>query len=312
MHISRRTMLKLLIGSALVSQTPHQLLAAPGTPSSALGILRRKIERAVGNLEIGVDLRQVDPNTGESFFHIQVNEARLYPVASCFKTWLALYYFWNTPRAEWRFDEESDVYSVVVYSNNARTGSLIYRTGERINVFGNAIEKFNDFLLFQVGLQNGLYRWSWEENPVEELKDVRFYPSLADRYTSVHGIRYEMDNLFTVTDLADGYAYLLNNQFDHTYGEPIRTTLNLCSIEIPAYPSPIERSFGRSYTGKDGVLPAEPDGLGRVLNDAGIIQIGQSTYILSFLCAGEGEYTGLEVLRQIAVALEEYEENLWD
>ena len=312
MRISRRTMLKLMVGSTLAASTPQMLRAAPGTPSSALGILRGRIERAVGNLEIGVDLRQVDPDTGERFFQIQVNAERLYPVASCFKTWLALYYFWQTPHADWQFGEGSDVYSVVVYSNNARTGSLIYQVGERINVFGNAVEKFNDFLLFQVGMQNGLYRWSWEGNPIEEFRDIRFYPSLSERHTDIHGIRYELDNLCTVTDLADGYAFMLANQFDNTHGEAIRTTLNLCSIEVPAYPSPIERSFAREYTGKDGVLPAEPEGLGRVLNDAGIIRVGRGTYILAFLCAGEGEYTGLEVMRQIATALEEFEEREWD
>ena len=306
MPLSRRTLLK-MAASGLVASAASLINAAPGTPYAEQARLIRRIRDVIGDRAIGLDLRQVDPVTAESYFDIKINADQLYPVASCFKTWLALYYFWHTPRNEWRFDADSDVYSVVVFSNNLRTGSMLYRVGERITVFGNAIEKFNDFLLFTVGMQNGLFRWSWEGNPIEEFRDVRFFPSLQDRYTEVRGIRYELDNLFTASDLADGYAYLLANQADFEHGEAIRNTLNLCSVDAPEYPSPIERAFQRDYIGKDGVLPDEDTGLGRVINDAGILHIGRSTYILSFLSAGEGEFTSIDILTQIAAAIEDYE-----
>jgi hypothetical protein len=306
MQISRRTMLKLMAGG-LAAGAVNLVGAAPGTPQPELARLINGVRSAVGNREIGLDLRQVDPDSGEAYFRLEINADKLYPVASCFKTWLALYYLWHTPRNEWRFDADSDIYSVVVYSNNLRTGSIIYRVGERIEVFGNPMEKFNDFLLFTVGMENGLFRWSWEGNPIEEFRDVRFFPSLQDRYSEVRGIRYELDNLFTAKDLADGYAFLLASQHDPEHGEAVRTTLNLCDIEVPEFPSPIERAFGRHYTGKDGVLPTEDTGMGRVLNDAGILHIGRNTYILSFLSAGEGEYVSVEILKQIAVYLQDYE-----
>lgn len=311
MSISRRTLLKMMAGGALTATAPAIVRAAQGTPARPLARLDRRIRAAVTDREIGVALRQVDPATGQSHFEIAINADRLYPVASCFKTWLALYYFWQTPRAEWRFDTESDVYDIVVYSNNLLTGSILYRVGERIDVFGNAIEKFNDFLIFDVGMENGLYRWNWEDNAVEELIDPRFHPSLDDRYTEVRGVHYEMDNLFTANDLAGGYSFLLTNQGDPVNGEAIRHTLNLCAIGVPEYPSPIERSFEQPYTGKDGILPADETGLGRVVNDAGILRIGRSTYILSYLCAGEGEYASIEVLKEIAAALRAFEEEIW-
>jgi len=308
MSLSRRTLLKWLAGAAISSSTSIAW-AAPGRPSPRLNNLRNALTEAIGDLAIGLDLRQINPETGDEYLRIQINADQLYPVASCFKTWLALYYLWYTPEADWRYGEGAPVHSTIVYSNNTRTGELIDQVGARINRYGNALEKFNDFLLFDMGLRHGLYRWGWEGTPVEDLVDRRFTPSLINRHITIGDERYLMDNLSTAADLADGYAFLLHPP-DAVYQQAANITLGLCSISAPEFPAPIERAFERDYTGKDGVLPADRSVIGRVINDAGVITVGQSTYIIGYLCAGEGEWVGMNVLREIARILEDYEAGL--
>lgn len=310
MSISRRTFLTALAGASVALSTGGLTLAAPGRPSARLTTLSAAIADVIGPLAIGLDIRQINPQTGTEYFRIQVNADQLYPVASCFKTWLALYYLWYTPVETRTYTEGSPVHSTVVYSNNTRTGELIAQVGQQINRYGNALEKFNDFLLFNIGLKNGLYRWGWEGTPVQDLTDNRFLPSLRDRYINIRDDRYLMDNLFTASDLADGYAFLLHPT-DEQYDEAAALTLDLCAIPAPDFPAPIERSFDRAYIGKDGVLPADGSTIGRVINDAGIITIGESTYLIGYLCAGEGEWVGINILREIAALLEDFEASAW-
>lgn len=307
MAVSRRTFLKLLGGAALAGGGSSLAWAAPGRPSPRITDLRNTLTDLIGDLAIGLDLRQIDPDSGDEYLRVQINADQLYPVASCFKTWLALYYLWYTPEDQQTYAEGSPVYSTVVFSNNTRTGTLIEQVGARINRYGNALEKFNDFLLFDVGLRNGLYRWSWEGNPVQDLVDTRFTPSLINRHITLNDERFLMDNLTTAADLADGYAFLLNPP-DATYQQAAARTLELCAIPAAAFPSPIERAFEDAYIGKDGVLPADRSIIGRVINDAGIITVGDSTYILSFLCAGEGEWVGINILREVAAILRDFED----
>lgn len=306
MRLSRRTLLKVLLCCGAVALPSYRISAAPGAPAPAISALAADIADIIGRREVGFDLRQVDPTSGDSYFRVQVNADELYPVASCFKTWVALYYFWNTPQTNWLFEPGSPVHSVVVFSNNTLTGTLLAEVGTQINVYGNAIEKFNDFLIFTVGMQNGLYRWNWGGNPLEGLIDRRFAPTQDARYVDVSGTRYVMDNLFTAADLSNGYAFLLRERAN---AAAVDATLSLCGIPATDYVAPIERAFGRSYTGKDGVLPADLSAVGRVINDAGIIEVGSGTYILSMLCAGEGEFECIMILRQIAERIAEYEAN---
>lgn len=279
------------------------------------------INRAIGNRAIAVDLRRIDSDGGEQF-RVQVNAEALYPVASCFKAFSVLYYCWYMPYLLWSSPgEDSLLYRVAVLSSNLGTTTLLYDVAQRapeIVPGRNAIEKFNDFLIYTLGLPNGIYRWSFgvddgaDDNPLSTPPPVdtdrRFEPSL-ERYTEVRGERYLMDNLFTAADLADGYAALLIvDPFPDVERAPtaIGVTLDLLSIPYERFESPFERAFERGYTGKDGVLPATESAVGRVVNDAGIVEFGEGRYVIAFLCV-EGEFAALEVLREIRAAIEDYE-----
>jgi hypothetical protein len=314
MLISRRLLLKMLGAGAAVVSLPGMLRAAPRRPASSvsaaeLTALENDFWNAIGTLEIGLDLRRVDPASGEELFRLQINADKLYPVASCFKIFLVLYYFWHTPRAAWDYGPGSPAYRTAVFSDNTMTAVLLDEVTKYITFYGNAIEKFNDFLIFTVEMEQGLYSWNWENSRTALQTDNRFEAS-PQRYVEVHSLRYSMDNLTTAADLANGYARLLQPETftDYEYAtEAIEKTLELFSIPAPNYQSPFERVFPQGYTGKDGVLPARDSAIGRVINDAGIIEMDNGTYILTFLCAGEGEYVGLQVLRQLADSLRRFD-----
>jgi hypothetical protein len=308
--LSRRKFLTLLGNGAAWSAASRLARAAPGLDPRAAQ-LRADLLAVLEGREIGFDLRRIDPD-GFEYFRVQHNADELYPVASCFKAFLGLYYFWNTPRAEWRTELGSTLHSVVVYSNNTLTGTLLEDISARLDIYGNAIEKFNDFLLYRLGLRNGLFAWNWEGTITENLIDNRFAPS-DERYVEIRGLRYAMDNLITAREMADGYAFLIRPftliGMDSAPQAAAAAAAALDLLAIPAgeYQSPIERVFADGYTGKDGVLPADQSAVGRVINDAGIVPVGDGLYIVSYLCAGEGEFLGLELLRQIAALLEAYE-----
>ncbi len=305
MKLSRRSWLKL----AGLSAVNLPLSIAPTTPPIAQTRLAENIRGVLDGLEIGLDLRRIDPITGWSYFSILNNAEKLYPVASCFKMPLVLYYLLHTPQQAWEIHEHSAAYRTAVVSDNYTTAELLQQVDQRIHVFGNAIEKFNDFLLFTIGLQNGLHRWNWEGSVTEGQVDVRFEPSQG-RYISVGGTRYQMDNLFTTTELATCYDRLLNPDHFAEFEQSsvaIEQTLALFSIAARNYQSPIERAFPGGYIGKDGVLPANDSAVGRVINDAGIVQVHSGTYILAYMCVGQGEWLAIQILRQIATFIDEYE-----
>lgn len=280
--------------------------------------LRRTLERIIGQREIGLDLRRLDARpefAGEEYFRIQINADKLYPTASCFKSFAVLYYLWNTPQDEWRIDEGSNAYRIAVYSSNTLTTTLLMEMNQRITYFGNAIEKFNDFLIYTLEMEHGIYSWNWGDNsPLEFYTDRRFVAS-DTRLVNVRGLNYRMDNLTTAADLSRGYVRMLDptpfqyfNDQEHARAA-IDATLDLLTIPAEDYQSPFERVFPEGYTGKDGVLPSDTSAIGRVINDAGIIRLDDAVYVMSFLCAGEGEYVGLGLLAQIADAMRAFTED---
>ncbi len=308
MIFDRRTFLKLMGTGALLNLIP-QIVLADTAASPAQNIqLTEAITTLIGDLEIGLDLRRMNPDSTEQF-RIQTHADELYPVASSFKCFLVLYYFWNTPQAEWQFGEDTPIRSVAVFSNNVQTGFVLDEVGRRIDYYGNAIQKFNDFLLFTLGLTNGMYSWNWPNTPTQGYADDRYAPS-STRFVQHRGAAVPMDNLFTTTEFADFYARLLQPDPFPDYPDSqaaVAATLELLSIPAESYESPFERTFGVPYTGKDGVLPASDSAIGRVINDAGILPINGTNYVCSFMCAGEGEFLGLNILREIAALLEDFE-----
>lgn len=307
MKISRRTFLKLIGGAGVA--VPTLIHAAPSAPSAKLRRLEERITTLLIGENIGFDLRAVSFEDGYEFFRITQNAYTLYPVASCFKSLAVLYYLWYTPRESWQLEDESAAFRVAVYSNNPLTGDLIQETAQYAWHQGNAIEKFNNFVQEILLISAGIYRWNWAGSPTGETTDERFAPSLDSRFVARDGARFEMDNLYTPNALSDFYLRLLQRgRFDAVHPQAqdaVDTTRWLLSLQAEEYRSFIERAWGE-YIGKDGVIPAEDSPVGRVTNDAGIVQVGSGTYILSAMYTN-GEFRFLELLRSVFDALGEYE-----
>jgi hypothetical protein len=126
----------------------------------------------------------------------------------------------------------------------------------------------------------------------------------------VRGIAYPVINFFTAADFARGYDILARG---HVFAvspvvrEAIEATRALLSIPDPNYQSPIERVFPAGYMGKDGILPGSELSFGRVVNDAGVVSVNGSHYIITFLSAGESESVALDVLKSVIDQIGVYE-----
>ena len=123
---------------------------------------------------------------------------------------------------------------------------------------------------------------------------------------------YLVGNLFTVTDLAHGYDVLQRGQVFARWDamkQAIAAADSLLTIPAVDYKSPLEFVFTGGYMGKDGVLPETdlPSGLGRVINDAGVVTVGDTHYIIAFMSMGESESIIRNVLGDIAKMIEVYE-----
>jgi len=276
--------------------------------------IRRDLETVFGGLSMALDFRCINSHLDEEF-RIQINADQLYPVASCFKAFVVLYYFLNMPPEEWDATEYTPLYRMAVYSDNAATGVVLDNLSRRVSGPENAIEKFNNFLLTTVGIENGLHTWKWEGSPTVGLSDPRFAPSFQ-RVVRVRGIDYQIDNVFTPADLARGYDFITRGEFftqSSEFREAVRATKALLSISAgDVYRSPIERVYPAGYMGKDGVLPASDVAVGRVIDDAGALKAGENTYLIAFMSAGDSESTAVDVLRAVVRQIDIYERNRVD
>ncbi|HEX2908704.1 MAG TPA: hypothetical protein VHO69_17665 [Phototrophicaceae bacterium] len=309
--MNRRHFLKTL-GVGLLSLPPFQLARSldweQETPAAAA--IHEYLLSVFGGLRMALDFRCINARYDEEF-RIQINAFELYPVASCFKAWLILYYLRHTPPENRDTSDSSPLYQVAVNSNNTDTGVVLAEVAERVPGPGNAIEKFNNFLLETVGLANGLHTWNWPNTPTVGLSDARFAPS-DQRRVNLSGASYEIDNVFTAADLARGYDFLLRGEYFTSSLDlkaALQTTRALLSIRAPSYRSPIERAYSQSYVGKDGILPASDTPAGRVVNDAGIILLNERYYLIAFMSAGESESTALYVLGEVIKQMQAYATN---
>ena len=274
--------------------------------------IRERLEDVIGAFNMALDFRGFDDEQNERF-RIQINADNLLPVASCFKAFVVPYYFLHTPRDEWDFAESSRLYSMAVHSNNGATGAVLDEVGQRVRGNDNAIVKFNNFLL-NIGLQNGLHTWNWEGSPTENMTDPRFAPSVfSGRVVRVRDGVFTVDNAFTAADLARGHDFLTRGD-TFTRSEAVREAIRLSRtlLSIPStttgYLSPIERVFPPGYMGKDGILPASDIQTGRVVDDAGALQVGNRIYIVAFMSAGESESIALNVLREVVNQIDVHEQ----
>ncbi len=270
--------------------------------------LRRTLEQSFAGKEMALDLRCIN-DQHDLEFTIQIRPFDFFPVASCFKAFVAYYYFFFTPEAEWEADEGTNVYRMIVFSDNVATGAVLADTADRVSTAGNPIEKFNDFLFERVGIYSGLHTWDWTGSRTIGFRDPRYEPSNA-RLIPYNGESYAVDNVFTAAALAHGFDVLLRGRVFAKWERmqrAVQVTYDLLSIPAASYESPIERIFPQGYTGKDGVLPATDLPVGRVINDAGVVGYEGRRYIIAYLSMGEGDlaaYDALEVVRQQIEAYE--------
>ncbi len=309
--ITRRNFLKILSAAFLV---PH--LQQPTGPNDwdqeteLAKSIRLFLESTFTGHEMALDFRRINAQNNQEF-RITIQADKLYPVASCFKAWVALYYYLNTPKDQWKDTQGTPLYSTVVFSNNTEVGTVLVDVAQRLGGSGNPIQKFNDFLIRSVGMTNGMHTWDWPGSPTVGYTDERFAPSF-NRSMVYKDEAYLIDNLFTVTDLAHGYDVLQRGQtfarWDAMH-EAILATNSLLTIPASDYLSPLEYVFSQGYMGKDGILPETdlPKGLGRVIDDAGVVTVGDAHYIIAFMSMGEGESVVRDVLNGIAKMIDIYE-----
>ncbi|MEZ4669113.1 MAG: hypothetical protein R3E39_14495 [Anaerolineae bacterium] len=272
--------------------------------------IREYLEGLFADRNMTLDFRRINGSYDQEF-KIQIKADFLYPVASCFKAWIALYYYINTPSDQWQDTEGTSLYSTVVFSSNTETGVVLAEVARRRPGDANPIVKFNDFLMKTVGMASGLHSWDWPGSPTVGFTDERFAPS-DNRGVTYNGDFYRVDNLFSATDMAHGYDVLVRGEVFarwQTMKDAIAATSKLLSIRAPEYQSPLEFVAPDGYMGKDGVLPETdlPSGLGRVINDAGVLTVGDARYIIAFMAIGENETNIRAVLTDIVKMIGIYE-----
>jgi hypothetical protein len=310
MQLTRRKFLK-MAGAAMFAPPLLPLLQGDWDTETPLAAqIRQNLEAAFAGHNMALDFRRISAENNEEF-RIQINASDYYPVASCFKAWIPLYYYLNTPREQWNDTEGSPLYSTVVYSNNTQTGFMLSEIAPHARGNKNAIEKFNDFLWLTVGMSGGLYSWNWDGSPTVDFFDPRFVPT-ENRQVWENGQAYAVDNVFTAADLAHGYDVLTRGPvFARTerLHDALVASDALLTIRAPDYQSPIEYVFQNGYMGKDGILPDTdlPIGLGRVVNDAGVLSVGDAHYIVAFMSAGESESVVRNMLQTVVDQIRVYE-----
>ena len=266
----------------------------------------------ISERKMALDFRCINRRQDE-LFRIQINAYDLFPVASCFKAMIVLYYFLNTPEEEWEADPFTPLYRMAVLSDNIATGTVLDNVSRRVEGSGNAIEKFNNFLRVRIGLINGLHTWNWEGSVTVGLSDPRYAPSINTGRVVWKGDRYyQVDNVFNAADLSRSYDFIVRGEHfssSETFRAAARATKALLSIPAGSgYRSPIERVFAPGYMGKDGILPTADLEIGRVVNDAGALMVDDHTYIVAFMSAGESETVALNVLGELVRQIDIYEE----
>jgi hypothetical protein len=308
MGITRRHFLQMITaGVALAGLRPAAADWEAESPAAAA--IRAELEALFGGRQMALDFRGISPTHDEQF-RIQINAFDLLPVASCFKTWLILYYFLYTPAEDWDTHPGSPAYETAVNSGNLSTGVLLAEVAQRLPGQRNPIEKFNDFLRRQVGMaRSGLHTWNWPLSPTVGLSDPRYAPSEQRQMRGRAG-SYRIDNLFTAADMGRGWDVLARGvafSRQPRLRAALQATLDLLAIPASNYQSPIERVYPMGYIGKDGILPSGDTPAGRVIADAGLLNGAKNRYIVVFMSAGESEVVAVEVLRQVVAQIAAYE-----
>lgn len=180
---------------------------------TALETILQAFDAALIEKEVGLVASRWT-NQGELVYRIRYNDQEQYAIASTFKTFAAYYYFMNTPQDEWEYDYAENAYSMVIYSNNTKTGNLLAEVATRIDTDRNRIEKFNDFMNETFGLSpiSGIYSWGFGAMSAPFDSDERYAPGSRNPngYVIVRGARVPVINRYTAADTALATEYIAN------------------------------------------------------------------------------------------------------
>lgn len=158
----------------------------------------------LSNKEIGLVASRWLPD-GRLLYRLRYNDNEVYAIASAFKAFVAYYVLYNTPPDEWQTHPDSDLYNMVVYSDNSRTARLLLDMMEQRGL-SNAIIAFNDFMLEHFGLspQSGLYAWDYGDLDSLNMIDERYRPrsGAPDGMVEAHGALFGVNNRYTAGDAA--------------------------------------------------------------------------------------------------------------
>ena len=253
---------------------------------------------------IAVAVRKYSPD-GELQFSLGSNEDRLFPIASGFKGFLALKYLLDTPMDEWDADFGSNMYSMVVFSNNTKTSYVLDEVG---------LENFNDFLLDEIGMENGLGRWGYGVGHADER-----FQNYDERFaTLASGRIIETDNLMTMNDLIIGYEYFIRApqdprwDTDPHFQAAIKKAKELMSIRAEEFPTPFESIIRVPFSyGKDGALRPD-DGLDIfVINETIVLESpDNSSLMISLMTADVTHGTFRHIAERIFTWVPEIENTI--
>lgn len=162
-HLSRRRFLSLLGAGVLAPLLPMLQSGGP-TDWDRETDLACSIREISGKLarqpRHGARLPRINGNYDQEF-KIQIRADFLYPVASCFKAWIALYYYPIPHQTNGRIKRAHRFTATIVFSSNSESGTVLADVARRAPGTGNPIEKFNNFLWTTVGMSNGQYSRDW-------------------------------------------------------------------------------------------------------------------------------------------------------
>ena len=296
MTLSRRNLLALAMGLSLPRSDARQ---GARVPAHFLAQIQEHLEEYLAGRNMALELRALADGRDE-LFRIQVNADRLMPVASCFKAFVVPWYYLHVPPDDQEDGPDSAMWDMAVHSGNYFTAVVLDQVASLVPGEGNALEKFNDFLL-SIGMQNGIF--AWDTGPTLGLFDLRYQPSdRTGRLVNVGERDFWIFNVFTASDLAQGYDYIARGETYHSGAGvtlALQQTRSLLGIPEKGFRSPIERVFAPGYIGKQGIILTNEIATGSVYNDAGLLDFGPRQYILVFMSTAEPARRALGALREV-------------
>lgn len=214
----------------------------------ALGGVLDRIAIALQPKEIGLYASRFDAN-GNLMYRVRYNDNEPHAIASTFKAFAAFYYFMNTPEDEWEYQFAENVYSMVVYSNNTKTGNLLAEVATRIPGPGNPIEKFNDFLHNYLGVSRTSGIFSWDHGTMEGFlyTDETYAPLPYNEngYVQSYDRRIPIGNRFTAADAARATEFIARAivapDTEPLVRKAAENTRLLMTINDPLYPTTFDK-----------------------------------------------------------------------